>query len=55
MVDVQRQAAGDYMCTAWNGVGEQKNVTITVDVHCKLSQIICLQFVFTIFGISCKS
>lgn len=37
MVDVQRQAAGDYMCTAWNGVGERKNVTITVDVHCKLS------------------
>ena len=48
MADVQRQAAGDYICTAWNGVGVQQNATITVDVHCKLSYTICLQCVFTV-------
>ena len=36
IVNIQRQAAGDYTCTAWNGVGEQKNATATVTVHCKL-------------------
>ncbi|XP_078379812.1 hemicentin-1-like isoform X12 [Oculina patagonica] len=33
IVNIQRQAAGDYKCTAWNGLGEQKNATVTVDVH----------------------
>ena len=37
MTDVQRQAAGDYICTTWNGVGVQETATITVDVHCKIS------------------
>ena len=37
IVDIQRQAAGDYKCTAWNGLGEQTNATTTVDVHCKFS------------------
>ena len=36
IVNIQRQAAGDYTCTAWNGVGEQKNATAAVTVHCKL-------------------
>jgi len=36
IVNVQRQAAGEYACTAWNGVGERKNVSATVTVHCKL-------------------
>ena len=36
IVNIQRQAAGDYTCTAWNGVGEQRNATATVTVHCKL-------------------
>ena len=36
IVNIQRQAAGDYTCTAWNGVGEQKNATATVNVQCKL-------------------
>ena len=36
IVNIQRQAAGDYTCTAWNGVGEWKNVSATVTVHCKL-------------------
>ena len=35
-VNIQRQAAGDYKCTAWNGVGTQKNNTGTVTVHCEL-------------------
>ena len=37
MADIQRQAAGDYICTTWNGMGVQENATITVDVHCKIS------------------
>ena len=35
IVNIQRQAAGDYKCTAWNGVGEPRNVTSTVTVYCK--------------------
>ena len=35
IVNIQRQAAGDYTCTAWNGVDEQRNATATVTVHCK--------------------
>ena len=42
MAYVQRQVAGNYTCTAWNGVGVQQNATVTVDVHCKLSYTICL-------------
>ena len=36
IVNIQRQAAGDYTCTAWNGVGEKDNATATVAVHCEL-------------------
>lgn len=36
IVNMKRQAAGDYICTAWNGMGSQKNVTATVHVHCEL-------------------
>ena len=39
IVNIQRQAAGGYKCTAWNGVGEPRNVTSTVTVHCKLVQM----------------
>ena len=35
IVNIQRQAAGDYKCTAWNGVGAQKTVLATVMIHCK--------------------
>ena len=35
IVDIRRQAAGDYKCTAWNGVGAQKNATATLTIHCK--------------------
>lgn len=35
IVNIQRQAAGDYKCTARNGVGAQKNVTASVTVHCE--------------------
>ena len=37
IVNIQRQAAGDYTCTVWNGVGEKKNATAAVTVHCELS------------------
>ena len=33
--NIQRQADGDYTCTAWNGVGQRANATATVAVHCK--------------------
>ena len=36
IVDIQRQAAGNYTCTAWNGVGQHTNATATITVHCKL-------------------
>ena len=36
IVDIQRQTAGDYTCTASNGVGQHTNATATITVHCKL-------------------
>ena len=43
IVNIQRQAAGDYTCTAWNGVGEKANATATVTVHCELHfKLFCL-------------
>ena len=36
IVDIKRHAAGDYKCAAWNGVGEEKNATAAVTVHCEL-------------------
>ena len=36
IVNIQKQAAGDYTCTAWNGVDERTNTTATITVHCKL-------------------
>ena len=35
IVNIQRQAAGDYRCTAWNGVGAHRNATATVTIYCK--------------------
>ena len=35
IVNIQRQAAGDYKCTAWNKVGTQKTGLSTVTIHCK--------------------
>ena len=35
IVNIQRQAAGDYKCTAWNGVGAQKTALATVTIHCE--------------------
>ena len=35
IVNIQRQAAGDYTCTTWNGVGEMTNATATITVHCE--------------------
>ena len=36
IVNIDRNSAGDYTCTAWNGVGEKANATAAVIVHCKL-------------------
>ena len=35
IVNIQRQAAGDYTCTAWNGMTEKTNATATIVVHCE--------------------
>ena len=35
IVNIQRQAAGDYKCTAWNEVGAQKTALATIAIHCK--------------------
>ena len=47
IVNIQRQAAGDYTCTAWNGVGEKTNATAKVIVHCKF---ICFLFILGTSG-----
>ena len=33
--NIQRRAAGDYTCTAWNGVGDKTNATAAVTVYCE--------------------
>ena len=45
IVNIQKQAAGDYTCTASNGVGVPKNATATVTVHCKFTQSFILVYV----------
>ncbi|KAM7442287.1 Hemicentin-1 [Porites harrisoni] len=35
VADIERKAAGDYTCRAWNGVGKQANATASVTVHYK--------------------
>ena len=35
IVDIDRNAAGNYTCTAWNGVGGQKKATAAITVHCE--------------------
>lgn len=37
MNSINRNQAGNYFCSAWNGIGNKKNTTITVTVHCKLN------------------
>ena len=34
--NIQREAAGGYTCTAWNGVDEQTNTTASITVYFKL-------------------
>ena len=52
IVNIQRQAAGDYTCTAWNGVGKQKNAKAAVTVHCKLHSFVVQLSMYTcILGI----
>ena len=35
IVDIDRNAAGNYTCTAWNGVGGQKKAIAAITVHCE--------------------
>ena len=35
IVDIDRNAARNYTCTAWNGVGGQKKATAAITVHCE--------------------
>ena len=44
IVNITRDAAGNYTCTAWNGVGEQKKAIAEVTVHCELIFFLCLNF-----------
>ena len=37
VADIERKAAGDYTCRAWNRVGKQANVTASVTVHCEFT------------------
>ena len=37
VADIERKAAGDYTCRAWNGVGKQANATASVTVHCEFT------------------
>ena len=39
MYNVNRKQAGNYICSAWNGIGNKKNATVMVIVHCKLKLI----------------
>ena len=44
IVNITRDAAGNYTCTAWNGVGEQKKAIAEVTVHCELTFFLCSDF-----------
>ena len=35
IVNIRRTAAGDYSCTAWNGVGDKVSASASVTVHCE--------------------
>ena len=39
MYNINRNQAGNYICSAWNGIGDKKNATITVIVLCKLNLV----------------
>ena len=39
MYNINRNQAGNYICSAWNGIGNKKNATIAVTVHCKLNLV----------------
>ena len=36
ILNVNRQQAGYYVCTARNGIGTSANTTLTLTVHCRL-------------------
>ena len=39
MYNINRNQAGNYICSASNGIGNKTNVTIAVTVHCKLNLV----------------
>ena len=45
--NIQRETAGDYACTAWNGVGKKSHASATVIVHCKWLPSILVHLQFT--------
>ena len=54
IINIKRQAAGEYKCTAWNGVGSQKNVTAAVNVHCEFFYLhSCIQRVYPAGIVTC--
>ena len=46
MYNINRNQAGNYICSAWNGIGNKKNATITVTVHCKLNLVLKTWWLF---------
>lgn len=34
---IDRRDAGNYICTAWNGIGSNYTYTFTIIVHCKFN------------------
>ena len=44
MANISRSSNGTYRCTAFNGVGEPVNQTVTVIVRCKLPRLCNMSF-----------
>ena len=37
IVNIGRNASGNYTCTTWNGIGGQKKAIAAITVHCEFS------------------
>ena len=44
LVNVDRHANGEYICTASNGVGEPANASIIVEIQCKILYFVAVHF-----------
>ena len=40
IVNIGRNASGNYTCTTWNGIGGQKKAIAAITVHCEFSHCI---------------